>query len=484
MRWLYLHFYQLQLDHLYREENVVVNKKPKDKKQAQATIIVDGQGNEVCQACELAQQQGIRLGMGLAAAIAMEAKLRVLDYRPLLEQELLQQLAEQLYPISANLVLQAPQGLLLEIRSMLRYHQGLENYWQQIQQQLQPLHYHYANAHSPWAAQLLARNGYQQLLNDDPEGQQTLERNLASLPCSSLPLKKNSLERLSSLGIHYLERLLKLPLKEISRRFDEDMLLYLGRLNNELKTPLAYYQPTEIFERQLQLFYEIHDSDTLSKPITPLLKQLQDFLQQRDLQAQQVDIQLQLRDSESLTLELRAIRGEEKAERWQALLLLRLERLELPAPVEAISLRCEKHQQRGQEHAELFSQHQGRLSQEQLLDSLQARLGKERIHFLQTGNSHIPEYSQQLSDNTTANTKTHKTLPLPEGLRPSFLLKQPQPLQEEALLFYGPERIQNPGWNEQRNCERDYFIARNQQGRWLWLFKTPNKHWYVHGYFA
>lgn len=513
MRWLYLHFYQLQLDHLYREEQLVADEKKgqaaskataqttaqaTSQALSQATIIVDGQGNEVCQACELAQQQGIRLGMGLAAAIAMQAKLRVLDYRPLLEQELLQQLAEQLYPISANLVLQAPQGLLLEIRSMLRYHQGLENYWQHIQQQLQPLHYHYANAHSPWAAQLLARNGYQQLLADTPEGKQSLEQSLAHIPCSSLPLKKNSLERLSSLGIHHLERLLKLPLKEISRRFDEEMLLYLGRLNNELKTPLAYYQPTEIFERQLQLFYEIYDNETLSKPITPLLKQLQDFLQQRDLQAQQVDIQLQLRDSESLKIELRAIRGEEKAERWQALLKLRLERLELPAPVEAISLRCEKHQQRGQEHAELFSQHQGRLSQEQLLDSLQARLGKERIHFLQAGNSHIPEHSQQLCNSASSSlgisqdkpqdkkgdSKNNTNLPLPEGLRPSFLLKQPQQLQEEVLLFYGPERIQNPGWNEKQNCERDYFIARNQEGRWLWLYKTPNKHWYVHGYFA
>ncbi|MBB6521367.1 Y-family DNA polymerase [Pseudoteredinibacter isoporae] len=477
MRWLYLHFYQLQLDHLYQEEASDTSV----DHQRRATIIVDGQGNEVCQACPSARQQGIRLGMGLAAAIAMQSKLQVLDYRPLLEQELLQHVAELLYPVSASLVLQTPQGLLLEIQSMLRYHRGLDNYWQQIQQQLKPLNYFYANAHSPWAAQLLACNGYQQLFQDTPEGQQKLKQSLAQIPCSRLPLKKSNLDRLESLGIHHVDRLLKLPLQEISRRFDEELLLYLGRLNNELSTPLAYYQPREIFERQLQLFYEIYDSDTLIKPISPLLEQLQQFLQQRDLQARQVDIHLQLRDSENITLTLRASRGEEKAKRWQALLQLRLERLQLPAPVEAIRIFCEQHQRRGQEHAELFSPHQGQLSREQLLDSLQARLGKQRIQFLQTANSHIPEHSNHLS---SQEDKDQLTLPPPDGLRPSFLLPVPQQLKDEVLLFYGPERIQNPGWEDDKAVERDYFIARDQQGRWLWLFKTPAKHWFVHGYFA
>lgn len=480
MRWLYLHFYQLQLDHLYQEEEP--GSQVENKEANKAIIIVDGQGNEVCQACPSAREQGICLGMGLAAAITMQSKLQVLDYRPVLEQELLQQVAETLYPVTASLVLQAPQGLLLEIRSMLRYHQGLENYWQKIQQQLEPLNYYYANAHSPWAAQLLARNGFQQLLHDSTEGQQKLQQSLETIPCSRLPLKKSSLDRLDSLGIHHIDRLLKLPLQEISRRFDEELLLYLGRLKNELSTPLAYYQPREVFQRQLQLFYEIYDSDTLIKPIGPVLKQLQTFLQQRDLQARQVNIRLQLRDEEDITVTLRASRGEEKAERWQSLLQLRLERLQLPAPVEAISVLCEQHQRRGQEHAELFSQHQGQLSQEQLLDSLQARLGKQRIQFLQPANSHVPEHSNRLSQQEENNSDN--PLPPPEGLRPSFLLSAPQKLKDEVLLFYGPERIQNPGWEGNSAIERDYFIARDQQGRWLWLFKTPAKHWYVHGYFA
>ncbi|GAA6153954.1 Y-family DNA polymerase [Pseudoteredinibacter isoporae] len=478
MRWLYLHFHQLQLDHLYQEEAFHTSE---DINDTEAIIIVDGQGNEVCQACPSAQQHGIRLGMGLAAAIAMHSKLQVLDYRPLLERELLQQVAEQLYPVTANLVLQPPQGLLLEIHSMLRYHQGLENYWQQIRKQLGSLNYFYANAHSPWAAQLLACNGYRQVLQDGPEGQQTLQQNLEHIPCSRLPLKKSTLDRLESLGIHHLDRLRKLPLQEISRRFDEELLLYIGRLNNELRTPLAYYQPREVFERQLQLFYEIDDSENLQKPIKPLLLQLQHFLQQRDLQARRIDIHLKLREAAPLTLNLHASQGEEKAERWQALLALRLERLQLPAPVEAITVSCEQHQRRGQEHAELFSQHQGQLSQEQLLDSLQARLGKQRIRFLQPANSHIPEHSNHVS----SQEEQHRDqLPPPEGLRPSFLLSAPQPLKDDVLLFYGPERIQYPGWENHTAVERDYFIARNSQGRWLWLFKTPAKHWYVHGYFA
>ena len=31
---------------------------------------------------------------------------------------------------------------------------------------------------------------------------------------------------------------------------------------------------------------------------------------------------------------------------------------------------------------------------------------------------------------------------------------------------------------------RDYFIARTEQGRWLWVFRTPEQQWFIHGQFS
>ena len=56
-------------------------------------------------------------------------------------------------------------------------------------------------------------------------------------------------------------------------------------------------------------------------------------------------------------------------------------------------------------------------------------------------------------------------------LRPSFILTTPEPLKDEVALLQGPERLMT-GWWDGNDIIRDYFIARSQQGRWLWIFVT------------
>jgi protein ImuB len=53
-----------------------------------------------------------------------------------------------------------------------------------------------------------------------------------------------------------------------------------------------------------------------------------------------------------------------------------------------------------------------------------------------------------------------------------------------VVLLDGPERIES-GWWEGRDVRRDYFVARVQDGRTLWIFNPPDGgQWYVHGIFA
>ena len=148
MQWLYLYFPSLQLDSLLNQQAY-----------HQPCVLVDK--NKVVQANPEARQLGIKIGTGLAQAALLCAQLKVIAYDAKQEQRLLLQLAQRLYQTSATLYLDPPQGLLLQTSDMLRLYNGLDAYWQQLQQPLKErgLNYHYASAHSPLAAQVLARVG-------------------------------------------------------------------------------------------------------------------------------------------------------------------------------------------------------------------------------------------------------------------------------------------------------------------------------------
>jgi protein ImuB len=83
--------------------------------------------------------------------------------------------------------------------------------------------------------------------------------------------------------------------------------------------------------------------------------------------------------------------------------------------------------------------------------------------------------------------------PLP---RPLWLLPRPRalperdgvPLQGGALLrLAGPERIESGWWAEGEarvgDVQRDYFIACNPAGEWLWVFRDAAG-WWLQGLFA
>ena len=73
------------------------------------------------------------------------------------------------------------------------------------------------------------------------------------------------------------------------------------------------------------------------------------------------------------------------------------------------------------------------------------------------------------------------------------LLAVPQPLEggdppryEGALeIEAGPERIES-GWWDGAEARRDYFIARNARGQWLWIYRdlAAPRGWFLHGLFA
>jgi len=69
-------------------------------------------------------------------------------------------------------------------------------------------------------------------------------------------------------------------------------------------------------------------------------------------------------------------------------------------------------------------------------------------------------------------------------------MQHDQPLYHEALtLVTGPERIECGWWDLGAGANavhRDYFVAYNGRGQWLWIYRelAAPRGWFLHGLFA
>ncbi|MFT5676313.1 MAG: protein ImuB [Paraglaciecola sp.] len=467
--WLYLHFPHLQLDTLLSQS---LQPHPN-----LAIVILDAHKNSVSQLNQQAVDAGVRPNMGLATAAALKSDLQVIPYQVEIEQEKLAEVAEWLYLVTSDISFYPPNGLLLRVHNMLNLYGGLQAYWRALETQLAALKltYHYATGHSPFAARMLAKAGKNQITADN----QRLKHQVGRCTLTQTELNEKTVHKLNRVGVHLVQDLLDIPLRDIAKRFDIGLVTYLGRLTGEFQHPLEFFHPVKNFSRYLELLYDIDNMQILQHPLKQLLITLQQFLKIRDQITNQIVITVYQRDQPPLPIEVHSGQGEYLFEKWLTLTSLQLENLQLAAPVFAIGLTTGSTRIRNPDKLDLFAGTKGTLSSLQLVALLQAKLGQEALTSLCVGDDFRPEvaciYGKPLLEQTTSTTL--------QGLRPSFLLQTPQALTEKVSLLHGPERIYS-GWWDSQQIVRDYFIARSDQGRWYWVFKTPDKKWYLHGVFS
>ncbi|MCY7295783.1 Y-family DNA polymerase [Alteromonas sp. a30] len=471
--WLYLHFPSIQLDTLYSSE----------AQRHQPIAILNTHKNQVCQRNRIAKERGITLGMGLANAAMLEPDLSVIPYQVKAEENKLQEIADTLYQVTSDIHLFKPNGLLLRIHNMLNLYGGLSAYWAALRLQLNAtgIRYNYATGYAPLCARLLARRRHN-VISDEKQHIQNL---LHQSPIEATDLPPRNIAQLKRVGIHKVGELLQQPRKSLTKRFDIKFINYLGRLNGELQHPIEFYQPKEHFHRYLTLLFDVEHKEQLISPLRKLLDDLEHFLRFRELLTEQLIFTLHQRDEPAQCFKVGSVSGDDKASSWLPLIELKLEKIQLSAPVFAIEVEAGNTQPKSAEINDLFSANVIGISYAQLISLLSARLGESALLHPQIVNDHRPEYASQYRE-ALQPTLEPLSLQLAQEkarLRPSFLLKTPLPLQEKTQLIYGPERI-STGWWDDNAITRDYFIARTPQGRFYWVYRTPSLSWFVHGIFS
>ena len=466
MLWLYLHFPALQLDSL----------PPTEVPQAVAC----GSRHQLVQVNPTARDMGLKPGMGLALASSLCRTLEVHVYRESFGAIRLQEIAQRLYSKTAEIALFNPDGLLLKATPMLRYYGKITDYWQALKNELEAekLQVSAATGYTPFAARLLARAGIQ-LLETCPD---TLQNHWHKLSIAVSDLSPCAERQLTRIGVGSMAELVALPIHELSDRFDRNTVHYLRQLTGKTAHPVDFFVPPEYFTRHRELPCETATTQALIAPINQTLEALASFLHCRTHVTDEVTLTLHTHSGQTQTVSVKAGKGEASAQIWQRLTSIKLENVVLENPARAFTLSAALSYPSLPQSQDLFSLRQGGLTRSQLLAVLTAKLGQEILSQPALRDDHRPELN--LACDPRGEPSHRKSL----QLRPALVLNNPQTTTDHLAIMQGPERI-TTGWWDQRPVLRDYYIARNRQGRWLWIYRpltNPKKKnsWYVHGYFS
>lgn len=480
--WMYVHFPRLQLDALEFEYRQL---QPQDAQQPccpEALIVVNTKQNRVCQLNRAAKAQGIKLDMGLATAVSLCGELNIHQYNPQLAQNRLNELAQWLYQAVADIVLFEPDGLALKVSNMMSLYGSIDNYWHKVSELLQQhqVHYQVAMGKTVSAARLLARSAQYPLLQDEAIVQQKLEQ----LPVGKLELPARQIEQMQRVGITRLKQLWDIDTKALGRRFGLEVLNYLSALKGFRQVPLQVYQPPEQYRQYLELFHEIAQSQILLFPLQRMLKQMSGFLQKRDLEVTEVFITLHHRDKDrnpNTEIAVGSAGGEYRADKWMALIGLKIERTELIAPVVGLSIHTGEMVEKNAADGQLFNDSNAQMTPTQLVSLLQAKVGKSHIVGLELFADHRPEFAFGYANPLTPMALPQDT-PLP-SLRPLLLLPQAVPVKEKHHVLHGPERLRSAWWSKDA-VYRDYYVTRSADGAICWLYHQPDGRWFLQGYFC
>jgi len=521
--WIYIHFSQLQLDSMARNQA---------SEKDQAVAIVDVASNQLCQVNTVARAQAVKVGMGLASASLLCSELHLQEYSHELESKQIENIANHLYLLTSDIVLAPPNALILRAQNMLKLYQGLEGYWQIIQHSLQEQSVNFvaASAYSVQAAKMIAlslsRSQQSQIVkaertrsftgsqskrdsavstistnNNTPnnytanirpsskqrhlitESREQISKYLSRCMLEVSDIDHKDLHKLARIGIKSYADLCSLPAAELANRVSRFSMSIINELKGKDAAKVKFYQPKASYHDYIELLYEISLSDKLLPVIGRCLDKLSQFLLIRNAHSLSVEIGFFQREHSTLTLPFNSIRPIYKSQDWLDIISLKLESLRFESPVYALSLRCLQYEVAQVSNDDMFTQKSTHVAAMTLLSRLQSKLGQDNVRRLQFVDDFRPELSTQhgslLSEHRPNKNATAASI---FSDRPGLLLPSPQPLSLDVQVIKGPERIQT-GWWDDQSINRDYYIGQSQDGQQVWIFKTPNQEWYLHGYF-
>jgi protein ImuB len=451
---------------------------------------------------EAAAAAGVSAGMSVSGACSLCPGLAVRERDHAAEQGVLQGLAAWGCRHTSLVSLQPPDGLLLEVGASLKLFGGLGPLLARIRRELAAMReaavgeVRLGLAPTPTAAWMLARAACAQASSVRAASVAArLVDHLAPLPLECLQLDLAELSDLHALGLRRVGDCLRLPRQDLARRFPASLLQQLDRARGLAPDPRTPWQPPEVFQRRLDFPWGTRDHAVLLEAARRLLLELCGYLRARAAGARRIEFRIAHAGGRSTALSLELVSLNRDPEHLLALLAERLERLRLPAEAVYLGLRVQDLLPLAPATADLYDPVKADtdLPPAALVERLQARVGRERVHGVMAVADPRPERMSRpcaWGEQGTGAVMADFAAFMPPWLLPSprpLACREGQPCHGDGVLAVecGPQRIE-AGWWDGEDVARDYYVMRSPTGARYWVFRccrAPHD-WHLHGVFA
>jgi protein ImuB len=445
---------------------------------------------------------GIRPGMAVADARALQPELQIFPYKQGLEEKLLRGLSEWCLRYTPVVAPNPPDGVILEISGCPHLWGGEEPYLENIIATLHSKGYHAraAIADTIGCAWGMARYGKSCII-----AHQTQREALLELPPTALRLDAQTLARMEKLGFSRIGQFIDIPTPTLRRRFGETTLIRLGQALGTAHESLDPIIPQEPYLERLPCMEPILTASGIKMALEELLKTICQRLSKEKKGMRKGIFRGHRMDGKIEEISIGTSMPSYNPEHLFRLFDLKIPTMEPDLGIELFEMEA-LLVEKISETQESFWHSTGNdvTAIAELLDKMAGKMGQHTIHRYLPEEQHWPEHSikdtQSLEDRPSTAWST-------DLVRPLHLLSSPEPIEVMVPLpdypplhfryrgeilrvvkADGPERIEQEWWL-QSGPPRDYFTVEDQSGKRYWLFRLGlygkgDPKWFLHGFFA
>ena len=454
--------------------------------------------HQIWQCNHAAQRLGIQAGMSVNHALMLSADLEVLDRNPEKEAEKLTRLSHWAYRFTSMVSIYNDHTLLLEIGKSISLFKSLEHINNLINNDL----FRFKIAAS-YGVSDTPKSAYVASFMPNPRLHRHIASELIEASIEHLDIDHKTITQLHNCGFDTLGDLQTIPGPELGARFGKALLNYLDQFWGLVPDPQTAVTPPETFHASVDFAEPIHNLQWIEQQLSRLLTDLAQFLVLRQLVCRSFTWRFYLENNrllKTVTIGISSrnlLTSTDKAiATFEQLTQLKLASIQLDGAFSSIELSSTQLVPITLFNDDLFDPSPDTEQLNQLLDKLSNRLGPTALFRVTPEPEHLPELANgrrsALQTTSTRETRAQYTNNQILHDEPLWLLEQPQRLGQQAQqplldgslnIIHGPQRISSHWWAKLQS--RDYFIARQRNGRLVWIFyDRSNRQWYLHGLFA
>lgn len=409
------------------------------------------------------------------------------------EKQTLHKLSHWAYRFTAMVSIHNDHTLLLEVGKSIKLFNNLDNLINLIQDDLNTFQIEASLgvAYTPKAAYALSFIGHHDLSSSLAALQKT--------HLIHLDVDQKIIAKLHNCGFKSLKQISNIENRELGARFGAVFLDYLNRLWGSVPDPQLGTTPPETFHANVDFAEPISNLLWIQQQIESLLSELENFITTRQLICRSFTWRFYKHNNKLLkTISIHLSANQNTLKTFLELTELKLARITLKWEFSNIDLSSHQLVPIELFNDDLFDPQPDQDQFNLLIDKLVNRLGHSALYRVNPAAEQLPEFANkqlQVEQERSVPDTTQKHQPTSHANlkdEPLWLLQTPKSLaQQKRQPFYkgplsiihGPNRISSHWWEKQQS--RDYFIARQRNGRLLWIFyDRGNRHWYLHGLFA